>query len=162
MLKSTMGSKCCHSSLSEQNIKDLLTEHGLNKTKLKIEILQIISNSKIPISVPEIHGELYDKCDISSVFRSISQFKEKKLISEVNLDEGFLRYELTSLKKNHHHHHILCRQCGEIKNLEECDLDIFEKALSKLGYTHMEHRLEFTGLCSKCSQKFKTETEPQE
>lgn len=162
MLKNTMGSKCCHSILSEQNIKDLLTEHGLNKTKLKIEILQIMSNSKIPISVPEIHGELYDKCDISSVFRSISQFKEKKIISEVNLDEGFLRYELISFKKNHHHHHILCRKCGEIKNLEECDLDIFEKALSKLGYTQMDHRLEFTGLCSKCSQKTKIETASQE
>jgi Fur family ferric uptake transcriptional regulator len=162
VLKNVMGSKCCHSSLSEQNIKDLLTDLGLNKTKLKVEILHIISKSKIPISVHEIHSELSDKCDISSVFRSISQFKEKKLISEVNLDEGFLRYELTSLKKNHHHHHILCRQCGEIKNLEECDLDIFEKALSKLGYTQMEHRLEFTGLCSKCSHTFKIATGHQE
>ena len=153
MIKDYMGNKCCQTTLTEQNIRDILSEHGLNKTKVKIEILQIISLSKIPISVPEIHQELTDKCDLSTVFRSISQFKEKKIISEVNLDEGFLRYELFSMKKNHHHHHILCRKCGDIKNLEECDLDVFEKALSKLGFTQMEHRLEFTGLCSKCSTK---------
>jgi Fur family ferric uptake transcriptional regulator len=153
MIKEYMGNKCCQTTLNEQNIKEILSEHGLNKTKLKIEILLIISRSKKPISVPEIHLELTDKCDVSSVFRSISQFKEKKIISEVNLDEGFLRYELFSMKKNHHHHHILCRKCGDIRNLEECDLDVFEKALSKLGFTQMEHRLEFTGLCSKCSTK---------
>ena len=146
-----MGNKCCQTSLNEQNIKKILSENGLNKTKVKIEILLIISRSNKPISVPEIHQELTDKCDLSTVFRSISQFKEKKIISEVNLDEGFLRYELFSMKKNHHHHHILCRKCGDIRNLEECDLDVFEKALSKLGFTQMEHRLEFTGLCSKCS-----------
>jgi Fur family ferric uptake transcriptional regulator len=151
MIKDYMGNKCCQTSLNEQNIKKILSENGLNKTKVKIEILLIISRSNKPISVPEIHQELTDKCDLSTVFRSISQFKEKKIISEVNLDEGFLRYELFSMKKNHHHHHILCRKCGDIRNLEECDLDVFEKALSKLGFTQMEHRLEFTGLCSKCS-----------
>ena len=148
-----MGNKCCQTNLTDQNIKDLLSEHGLNKTKVKLEILQIISNSKKPVSVIEIHHALKDGCDVSTVFRSISQFKEKKIISEVNLDEGFLRYELYSTKKNHHHHHILCRRCGDIKNLEDCDLDVFEKALSKLGFTQMEHRLEFTGLCSRCSSK---------
>lgn len=153
MIKSFMGTKCCEHNLDESRVRDLLSLHGLNKTKLKIEILLIISKSKKPISVIEIHKSLSEHCDISTVFRSISQFKDKKLINEVNLEEGFLRYELISNKNNHHHHHIICRGCGDIKNLNECELDIFEKSLKNIGFTELEHKLEFTGLCSKCSKK---------
>ena len=75
MIKDYMGNKCCQTTLTEQNIKDILSEHGLNKTKVKIEILQIISLSKIPISVPEIHQKLTDKCDLSTVYRKENYFR---------------------------------------------------------------------------------------
>jgi hypothetical protein len=42
-------------------------------------------------------------------------------------------------------------QCWDIKQLEECDLTAFEKMFSKLGFKNMEHYMEFTGICSKCS-----------
>ena len=148
-----MANKCCHSPLSEENAKDILSENGINKTKGKIQILQEISRSHKPLSVTEIHDKLEERCDVSTVFRTITQFKEKNLIREVNLDEGFFRYEMASPEKDHHHHHhVRCRKCGDIKNIEKCDLAAFEKAIAKLGFKDMEHRLEFTGLCSKCSK----------
>ena len=152
-----MDKKCCHSPLNEDQAKDLLTHNGLNRTKGKIQIIQAISRSHKPLSVPEIHALLKDECDVSTVFRTITQFKEKNLVREVNLDEGFFRYEMSTGpdhdEHDHHHHHIRCRECGDIKNIEDCDLSAFEKAISKLGFKNMEHRLEFTGLCSRCSKK---------
>lgn len=148
-----MGNKCCHTPLSEENAKEILAENGLNKTKGKVQILQEISRSQKPLSVIEIHEMLEERCDVSTVFRTITQFKEKNLIKEVNLDEGFFRYEMSSPEEDHHHHHhVRCRKCGDIKNIEKCDLAAFEKAIAKLGFKDMEHRLEFTGLCSKCSK----------
>lgn len=149
-----MDKKCCHSPLSETLAKDMLTENGLNRTKVKIQVLQEISKADRPLSVPDIHSRLKETCDVSTVFRTITQFKEKNLIQEVNLDEGFFRYEMASEDHHHHHHHhVRCRVCGDIQHLEECDLSAFEKAIAKLGFKNMEHRLEFTGLCSKCSKK---------
>lgn len=146
-----MENKHCHAPLSEDKIKKVFSEHGINRTKGKIKILQIISEAKRPISVQEIHTAMKASCDVSTIFRTITQFKDKNIIREVNLEEGFLRYEINLDHHNdHHHHHVLCRLCGEIKNIEECDLQQFEKAISKLGYKLMEHRLEFTGVCSKC------------
>src|SRR5688572_8526938 len=112
-----MGNKCCHTPLSEDNAKEILAENGLNKTKGKIQILQEISRSQRPLSVTEIHERLDDRCDVSTVFRTITQFKEKNLIREVNLDEGFFRYEMSSSKEDHHHHHhhVRCRKCGDIR-----------------------------------------------
>lgn len=148
-----MGNKCCHTPLSEDSAKEILSENGINKTKVKVQILKALSRSSHPLSVQELHGMLDEACDLSTVFRTITQFKEKNLIREVNLDEGFIRFEMGSTEVHaHHHHHVRCRKCGDIKNIEKCDLAAFEKAIAKLGFSQMEHRLEFTGLCAKCSK----------
>ena len=148
-----MGNKCCHTPLSEESAKEILSENGINKTKVKIQILKALSRSSRPLSVQELHGMLDEACDLSTIFRTVTKFKEKNLIREVNLDEGFIRFEMGSTEVHaHHHHHVRCRLCGDIKNIEKCDLAAFEKAITKLGFSEMEHRLEFTGLCSKCSK----------
>ena len=148
-----MDKKCCHHPLTEQKAKEKLTENGLNRTKGKIKILQEIARSEKPLSVAEIHTKLKESLDVSTIFRTITQFKEKHLIHEINLEEGFFRYEMSSDdQKNHHHHHVRCRTCGDIKHIEQCDLGPFEKLIEKLGYAEMEHKLEFTGLCPKCKK----------
>ncbi|HLW56437.1 MAG TPA: transcriptional repressor [Bacteriovoracaceae bacterium] len=146
-----MKSTCCYHKLTEDECKDLLTQNGINKTKSKISILLKLSESKEPLSAQQIFDEL-DSCDLSTVFRTLSQFKEKNLVQEVNLDEGFLRFQLILNDHHQHHHHFVrCRNCGKIAQIENCDLSIFEKAIKELGFTQMEHRLEFSGLCSRCS-----------
>lgn len=147
-----MDKKCCHQPLTLDDAKKLLSDFGINRTKIKIKILQELSRSPKPLSVLELHAFIKQSCDVSTVFRAMVQFKEKNIVQEVNLEEGFYRYELNTLKNehSHHHHHIRCRQCGDIQNLEECDLSAFEKAIKKLGFVDMEHRLEFSGVCSRC------------
>lgn len=127
---------------------------------MKIKLLQDLSKSHKPLSIAELHAGLDEACDVSTVFRTITQYKEKHLIQEVNLDEGFFRYEMIDEGHDHdhhghghhHHHHVRCRLCGDIQSIEHCDLGPFEKAIAKLGFKNMEHRLEFTGVCSKCSR----------
>lgn len=148
-----MGNKCCHTPLTEEAARELLSDNGINKTKVKISVLETLSRASHPLSVSEIHHLLKESCDVSTIFRTITQFKEKNLIREVNLDEGFFRYEMGGVQEHSsHHHHVRCRKCGEIRNIEKCDLKAFEKAIAKLGFKEMEHRLEFSGICSKCSR----------
>lgn len=148
-----MKKKCCDNHMDTDKAKELLTSNGLNRTKTKVEILVELSKSQTPLSVAEIHQQLGNDCDISTVFRTVGQFKEKGLIKELNLGEDFFRYEVMSSDPHHHHHHhhVRCRTCGDIKLIEKCDISIFEKMISKLGYQKMEHYLEFTGVCAKCS-----------
>jgi Fur family ferric uptake transcriptional regulator len=149
-----MKTKCCHTHLSDREAQDLLSQNGISRTKIKTSILLVLSKSKSPLSAPEIHQKIGQKsCDISSIWRTLKQFHEKGIAREVNLGEDFFRYELkhSQDEQDHHHHHVRCRACGDIKQLEECDLKIFEKKISKLGFKNMEHSLEFTGICSKCT-----------
>lgn len=146
-----MIKKCEHSPLTIESAKKLLTDKGVNKTASKVSILLEISRAKHPLAVTEIHQKLKEECNVSTVFRAVSQFKEKGIVEEVNLDEGFLRYELNHRHHgHHHHHHVRCRQCGDIQTIENCDLSSFTTAIARMGFTETEHRLEFTGLCSKC------------
>lgn len=150
-----MKHTCCEKKLTSEEAGEILKKHGINRTAIKLELLTLLSKSASPLSVSELHLKTGKSCDISSIFRSMSQFKEKGLVKEINLGEEFFRYEIGQLeagdKHNHHHHHVRCRKCGDIKLIEKCDITIFSKMISKLGYSDMEHHLEFTGLCSKCS-----------
>lgn len=148
-----MNKKCCDTSLSTNVAKDLLSDNGLNRTKIKTDILVKLSHSDKPLSANEIHTELGENsCNISTVFRALTQFKNKGLVQEINLGEDFFRYEIVNLDdSDHHHHHVRCRSCGDIKYLDKCDLSSFEKMISKLGFKQTEHFLEFTGICKSCS-----------
>lgn len=149
-----MKKKCCETTLNTDEARELLVHKGLNRTKIKVSILQVLSKSQQPLSVTDIHHQIGDEsCDVSTVFRTISQFKEKGIVRELNLGEDFFRYEIVNHDHDHshHHHHVRCRGCGDIKLIEKCDLSVLEKMISKLGFKNVEHYLEFTGLCSKCS-----------
>ncbi len=152
-----MKNKCCENHISTDQAKELLSQNGLNRTKTKVAILVAVSKSRIPLSAAEIHQQLGDEtCDISTVFRTLVQFKEKEIIKELNLGEDFFRYEIgkiSSTDHHHHHHHVRCRECGQIKLIEKCDMSVFEKMISQLGYDQIQHYLEFTGVCSKCLKK---------
>jgi Fe2+ or Zn2+ uptake regulation protein len=156
MKKANIETDCSH-YLSTTDIDSIFEKHKINRTRPKLEIIKMLSKAKTPRSIAEIHMKIGANklCDISTVFRTINQLKEKGLVREIGLAEGFFRYEFTSqnnqIGHHQHHHHVRCRICGIIKTLPFCKLDIFEKTLKKLGFTKMDHHLEFTGLCEKCS-----------
>jgi Fur family transcriptional regulator, ferric uptake regulator len=144
-----MKKKCCDHALTENKAKDLLVVKGLNRTKIKTNLLIELSQAKNPFSVAELHKKTGG--DISTIFRTMTQFKEKDLVRELNLGEGFFRYELQDHQDSHHHHHVRCRVCGVIKLIDRCEISIFEKMIARLGFEKMEHYLEFTGICQKCT-----------
>jgi Fur family transcriptional regulator, ferric uptake regulator len=145
--------KCCGAHLDESSANTILSEHGMNRTKVKTKLLIELSRAQSPSSVADLHAKLGENCAISTIFRTIAQFKEKNLVHETNLGEGFFRYQLISPNQDqhHHHHHVRCRNCGDIKLLDQCDLSLFEKMISKLGFQNLQHHLEFTAICTKCS-----------
>lgn len=148
-----MKKASCHHSLSEPEAKEILRAHGINRTKVKFSALTALATSHSPLSIADIHEEIGSQsCDISTVFRTITQFKGKGLVRELNIGEDFCRYEFIKPgHDHHHHHHVRCRNCGDIQALAECDLEIFEKSISRLGFTQLEHNLEFVGTCKKCA-----------
>lgn len=145
----------CGHELTQDKIIDLFKHHAVSKTSAKLKMYLLLSQSHVPLSANEIFQKLGVKtCNISTVFRALNQFKEKNLVREINLSEGFHRYEVRlndEKKQGHlHHHHIRCRDCGIIQAITGCNLSTFDDVIKKMGFKNITHQLEFLGICKAC------------
>lgn len=131
---------------------DALHACGLKITPLRVALLEIFEHEHSPLSFEDIEKRLRSLAhDPASLFRSLKTFSQANLIKVVDLGEGFLRYE-GICEEHTHHHHVQCSNCKKIEVLPFCIPKEIEQYLSKSGYTHLTHRLDFSGLCKACSK----------
>lgn len=136
--------------MEERDLKNLIKNAGLNYTKPRKAILELLEKKHGPFSAEEIFKQLGPGvCDQATIFRTLKQFSTKGLVNTVTLHEGFVRYEYND--PTHHHHHLICRNCQKLETIDECDVLDLENKLAKKGYTQLSHSLEFFGLCPQCS-----------
>jgi Fur family ferric uptake transcriptional regulator len=138
---------CCDHS-SKIDVKDILKQAGFSATKVKVKMVEIFAESKTPLACHEL-AQIITDADESTLFRNIKQLLQAGIINEINLSEGFKRYEYSP--EGHHHHYIKCTSCERIDVLNLCDLKIFQKQLKALGYSNISHKIEFSGTCTQCS-----------
>ena len=128
--------------------KVLLKQIGLKATAPRLCIYEILKNSGSPVSADYIYGKSKKSADRASIYRTLNSFIKLGICDEVNLKEGFLRYELKN--EDTHHHHIRCDNCGRIECIDICIKDEVEK-ITKFKIN--DHSIEFTGICPRCSKK---------
>ena len=101
--------------------KTLLKERGLKSTSQRTAILKVLMDQ------PEQHftaEEIYDlvrtdwpDIGLATVYRNIQLLSDMHLIDKLNLDDGYVRYEIADMDTetvHHHHHHMICRKCGKV------------------------------------------------
>ena len=140
--------------------RKLLKERGLKTTSQRMAILKVL------LSQPECHltaEEIYDlvKKDwpdigLATVYRNIQLLSEMHLIDKLNLDDGYVRYEIGDLdqKSHHHHHHMICVSCGKVFAFQEDLLDNLEQKIEQtLGFVVSDHEVKIYGPCAVCRKK---------
>lgn len=128
-----------------------LHQHGLKVTPLRQGILTVLGHHSRPLSAQEIASYLKDIVfDQASLFRCLKKLTETGLLNVVDLGEGFSRYE-GHCQSHGHHHHVICRNCKSISVLPFCIPKEIETFLKKNGFTGVEHRMDFSGICGSCS-----------
>lgn len=145
----------CHSHNTKDEIDffiNRLKDSGCRITKQRKTMADSIIKFGLPFSAEDLHGKVKKQgIDLVTVYRSLSAFTELNILTTVDFQEGALRYEYLHSKEQGHHHHIICTQCKKIQSLHVCTVSGQEKELEKMGYSNVSHKLEFFGLCKKCS-----------
>ena len=140
--------------------KRLLKEKGMKTTSQRLAIFEVLSGE------PDRHftaEEIYDKVKekwpdigLATVYRNIQKLSEFGVIDKLNLDDGFVRYEIGDPdrdKAKHHHHHLICRKCGGVVTFEDDLLEALESRIREtMGFIVSDHEVKFYGWCRKCSQ----------
>jgi len=132
-------------------VVESLRQEGYRLTPQRMMILDIINDSVSHISAEEIHQkvrEQYPFVNISTIYRTLNLLKKLRLISETDLGEGYVRYELLERGR---HHHLICRRCGESSTFEHEFLKPLQlRLLNKYGFAADLDHFAIFGLCQRC------------
>ena len=119
-------------------------------TKLRKEVLDIIDNSEKIISIKSIWNLLNPQPNITSVYRSVDHLENNEIIQSISISG--VKY-LISKKKKGHGHFIICKECKEVTNFDDCVISSLQKKLQKeLKYNITSHVLYFEGYCADCER----------
>jgi Fur family ferric uptake transcriptional regulator len=81
---------------------------------------------------------------------------ELNLIDKLNLDDGYVRYEIgkwDNQQQIHHHHHLICLNCGSVLTFEDDMLEILEDRIQKsMNFQVVDHEVKLFGYCKDCSK----------
>lgn len=148
-------------SVDKDEFKELLRQKGLKVTTQRVRVLEVLSNSPDKhLTAEEIYELIkvdFPEIGLATVYRTIQLLLELNLIDRINLDDGFVRYEISSQDENpkkHHHHHLICVKCGKVLSFEDDLLDELEKRIMDyVSFKVLDHEVKFYGYCEDCSEK---------
>ena len=101
--------------------------------------------------------EIYDgiradggRIGIASVYRTLDQLVELRLLQRVELGDGIARFE-PSHTGGEHHHHLVCDDCGKVEPFFDSGLEqALEQAATRLHYGMRAHEVVLHGRCEDC------------
>lgn len=148
-------------TLDEEKFKTLLKSRGLKVTKQRVLVLKSLASCPGKhLTAEEIYMIVKTDCPeigLATVYRTIQLLLELNLIDRINLDDGFVRYEIGSVGENdskHHHHHLICRSCGRVFSFQDDLLEeLEEKILKTTGFQVVDHEVKLYGYCEECGGK---------
>ena len=131
----------------EKEIQELKSA-GIKPSKQRVKILKYFNeHTDKHNTVEDIFRDFRqseDSLSLATIYNTINLFKEKKLISSVELAKGESRYE----RDVSEHIHFECRVCGEIYNL---DIAISDELMKKYSDFKIESQyVLLSGVCPKC------------
>ncbi|MFZ4500143.1 MAG: Fur family transcriptional regulator [Minisyncoccia bacterium] len=127
-----------------------LRENGFKATPLRILLLEKLSQSPTPLTVPTILRKVKTAhADTASVYRALNALTDAGVLSSHTLHKDKLSY---SFIQGEHGHHIICTQCKTVESIPFCVRGINTSAAlkSKLFRKISGHTLSFMGTCRKC------------
>lgn len=144
----------------QEQFKTLLKQNGLKITAQRIAILEVLSNRPDEhLTAEEIYDcvkDMYPEIGLATVYRTIQVLSDLKLIDKLNLDDGYVRYEIGSESKEHcghHHHHLICLDCGKVLTFQDDLLENLEQRIKEtMDFEVVDHEVKLYGVCSNCKK----------
>lgn len=146
--------------IGREDFKKLLREKGLKVTRQRLVVLEVLAgNPQEHLTAEEIYERVKAEnpdIGLATVYRTVQLLLELGLIDRINLDDGFVRYEIgdTQGSDHHRHHHLICLSCGSVTAFQKDMLEALETGVqAALGFQVTDHEVKLYGICKECSKK---------
>ncbi len=142
----------------QEQFKNLLKQNGLKVTTQRVAILEVLDcRPGKHLTAEEIYDyvrEKFPEIGIATVYRTIQVLSELNLIDKLNLDDGYVRYEISKGSQeetSHHHHHLICLDCGNVYAFQDDLLETLEeRIMDTMGFEVVDHEVKLYGHCKAC------------
>jgi len=132
-------------------IKRLFKDKNLRLSHPRLLTYQELFDSRSPLSPQELYRSLLKKqrkVGLTSIYRSLDLFESLGIVFKI-INGTSVKYKLCQTED--HHHHIVCKACGDVVELDFCDIsDWSKKVTESTGYQVVDHQLNFYGFCKTC------------
>lgn len=137
--------------MNKKLLKSISAEKNLRISRPRLLIFEELSASKGPLSPQELYRGLLKKkrkVGLTSIYRSLDLFESLGIVFRI-VEGSIARYKFCEMDK--HHHHVICRGCGEVVEIDLCDISHWSKKVTEsTGYEVTDHELNFYGFCQAC------------
>ena len=148
-------------AVDREQFKQLLKDNGLKITNQRLLVLEVLASCPDRhLTAEEIHEMVkagYPEIGLATVYRTIQLLLELHLIDRINLDDGFVRYEIGNMglgTAKHHHHHLICINCGKVISFKDDLLEELENKITETtGFHVVDHEVKLYGHCAECGGK---------
>ncbi len=134
--------------------RDRLRDAGQRFTPTRRSLVDVLSGSTRPLTIPEILEREPDLAQ-SSVYRNLALLEQVGVVARVITAGDHACYELAE-DLTEHHHHLICAQCGRVDDftvapqVERALHDTIARVADETGFTALHHRLDLIGTCTSC------------
>jgi Fur family ferric uptake transcriptional regulator len=134
-------------------VQDLLDAHGLRKTNIREEVLQLFVAKERALSKRHLE-EALGEVDRITLYRTLKSFEQKGIIHKALDGTDTPKYALcpehcTAQAHKHQHAHFHCKSCQDTFCVEEVEMP----SLSAIQGHHVDQvELVVQGVCSNCRQ----------
>jgi Fe2+ or Zn2+ uptake regulation protein len=130
-----------------------LRAQGYRLTPQRLAILQVLQKAKRHLTPAEIYrlvSEDMPGLTEATVYRTLNFLVEQGLALVAHIGHGQLVYEYAE----HDHHHLICRDCGEMQEIDHDALKaLYRQFLEETGYQIDTVHAIFFGSCPECQQE---------
>ena len=127
---------------------------GSRMTRQKRAVAALLADTEEFSSAQDLHARLKqsgEKVGLATIYSQLRSLADAGEIDSVRGDSGETLYRRCDLVS--HHHHLVCRRCGHAVELDAPDVEIWARRVGgRYGFRHLDHVLEISGICDRCSE----------
>lgn len=132
-----------------ERASEILKDNGYKNTDKRQRILKMFHETTKYLTARDLLSVLkkdFPGMSFDTIYRNLATFAELGILEETELKgEKHFRMQCES---DEHHHHFICQQCGDVRQLPLCPMEMLE---SKLQNFEIEaHKFEVYGKCPDC------------
>ncbi len=138
-----------------RQFKIIFEREGLDRIDKRLAVLEAFLGSEDHMTASALTSILKEKGISFSedfVAENLNLFSQYGFAQEETFMGEVRRYEHRHLGK--HHDHLVCVRCGAILEFYSPEIEAFQSEMARrMGFHHLQHRMEIYGLCSNCLRK---------